>query len=315
MSDEEDLLPYSSSSDTEPTLDWEFRDGGKSPARNLTNQDLASMLDLDASMSETDAESRDRPSSCRSAKNRRGSRARSSQSSPSSLAWTENSSPLSMRANSRTPPANNQFHRGSTSSSSQSSPTSPPDILLAGNRTGNTPPSVSCRHETSNHRQCTENELNSQTTPIRSSHQILSCLRRSSGGHSSSDSISERSHESTPRRTPTMRTERYRSAIGEVVDDHNHPNDENDENVSHTDNTEKNTSSSSELLLNAEHSKNPASVISPTESQSVCKALQEITGLINSVSKKMADIEGKLDERTIPKTKGTKEKIPLSIKV
>lgn len=54
-------------------------------------------------------------------------------------------------------------------------------------------------------------------------------------------------------------------------------------------------------FFNSVHSNNPASV--------------EVTGLINSVSKRMNDIEGKLDETTMPKKKAPKEKIPLSIKV
>lgn len=75
------------------------------------------MLDMDASMSETDPEIRDRllmTRHCQLAKNRRDS----TQSGLSILACTENfsqmSSPLSLRASSHKPLASNQYHHGSS---------------------------------------------------------------------------------------------------------------------------------------------------------------------------------------------------------
>lgn len=315
MSEEEDL--YSSSSDTEPTLDLQFCDRDKSSASgSLTNQDVALMLEMDTSMSETDPseENQDRMSMThrRSAKNRSDC----STSTSSSLACVENSSPFSsplpmhmQMVNSTSPAANEAFRCGRSAeyrsnSSSSSSPTSLSDIRLARSRAGSTPPTRSCGQTFENH------FVNGgETTPTRRSRPNCSGLR---SGHSVAESISASSCESRPRSTPTTSRDRYRSATGEVIDDHNHPNDENESNHYIT---EKNTSPSSALTVNSEHPINPASAVSSTESGSVCKALQEITGLINSVAKRMDDIEGKLDEKAKSRKKVLKEKVPLSIKV
>ena len=126
MSGEEDLY-------TELMLDLQFRDKDKSSARNLTNQDVALMLDpLE--------ESRDRPSMthCRSANNHSNC-AQIGASSSSSLACIENSSPLSSPSQlvNSTPPTVLEVV-GATLSVSRnhddidsSSPASIPDIPLA----------------------------------------------------------------------------------------------------------------------------------------------------------------------------------------
>ena len=98
----------------------------------------------------------------------------------------------------------------------------------------------------------------------------------------------------------TSRCRYFRSGDHEVNNVKNYENDE----IIHS-STGQNLKSSSRALHDLE-------IESP-----VCKALQEITGIINSVAKRIDTVEGKLSEKAISGTarKNTKEKVPLTIKV
>lgn len=309
MSDEESLRS-SSASDSEPeTSDLQLYERDKTfdpSARSskLTNQDVALMLDMDTSMSESDLsakESRNGQRKHRSANNQ------SQDSSP----CTENLSPfLVSRLNNTSSPSNRDLSNGYESGrnhseyddSNSTSSASLPDTRLA----GSTPTSSRSSGKRF------ENRINrsDETTPTRRSLPSLS-LR---SGHVELASAGSRGGTELAGSTPTMSRSGHRSATGEVVDDHNHPNDENAYNT-----TEKNSGSPLGLLtVNPESSINPTSAFDSVESGSVCKALQEISGLINSVAKRMDDIEGKLSEKTnseAPRKKIHKEKVPLSVKV
>ena len=113
-----------------------------------------------------------------------------------------------------------EYH--SNSSNSSSSPTSLSDIHLARSWVESTLPTRFCGQIFKNHFVNGGNK--NETAPTRQSRPNFSGL---CSGYSVAESISASSCESRPQSTPITSSDRYRSAIGEVVDDHNHPNDEN----------------------------------------------------------------------------------------